>query len=89
MTQGSSENKDKQFSGLMCVNEIASYTFTDNYVYSPQVHDGGKHLQDIEFPVLIKPSVNLLPASPEYKIIPPGSPGPPKAESEVLCVFRI
>jgi len=84
-----SESKEVQFSNLMCVNEIASYTFSDNYIYSFQVQDAGKHLQDIELPLVITPKINLIPASPEFKQIPPGSPGPLKAVSEVLCVFRI
>ena len=89
MTQERSDNKDKQFSSLMCVNEVSSYTLNDNYVYSPQILDAG-NLLDIHFPVLIIPAINLLTtASPEYTIIPPGSPGPLKSESEVLCVFRI
>lgn len=89
MKQEKNENKIVHFSDLMCVNEITSCTFSDNYVYSQQVPDGGKNLQHIEFPYVITPKTISLPASAEFKQLPPGSPGPLKAVSEVLCVFRI
>lgn len=89
MTTEKNESKDAQFSNLMCVNEITSYTFTDNYVYSPHIGDTGKDLQNIKLPFVITPKINLIPASPELEIFPPGSAGLIKSESEVLCVFRI
>lgn len=89
MSNGKGENKETQFSTLMCVNEITSYTFIDNYVYSPQMTDLGKDLQNIELPFVITPKISLIPASPDFKNLPPGSGGLLKSESEVLCVFRI
>ncbi len=89
MNQEKSESKDNQFSNLMCVNEIASYTFSGNYIYSPPIVDSGTHQLDIELPLVVTPKIKLLSASSEFTQLPPGSPGPLKAVTEILCVFRI
>lgn len=89
MSQEKNDSKEAQISNLMCVNEITSYTFIDNYVYSPQETDSGKLLHDTALPVVITPKINLVLTTPEFKQLPPGSPGMHGAENEVLCVFRI
>lgn len=90
MNSEKDKSKEAQFSTLMCVNEITTYTFIDNYVYSPHISDAGKHLHDnIGLPIVINPKMSLIPAPEEFKVFPPGSPGQLRSESEVLCIFRI
>lgn len=89
MNQHKSENKDVRFSDLMCVNEITSYTLCNNYVYSQQLQVAGNQLQFLELPTAPAPKINLIPASGEVRIFPPGHSRTLKSDSEVLCVFRI
>jgi hypothetical protein len=89
MDHHKSESKDARIADLMCVNEITNFSLSSDYVYAPQAYDSGKDFQLTDFPALVLPQINSIPASPEFIQFPPGTPGLAKAECEVLCVFRI
>ncbi|HLP72600.1 MAG TPA: hypothetical protein VK155_06835 [Bacteroidales bacterium] len=89
MNRQKGESKDARFSNLMCVNEITTCTFSTDYVYTPQVDFGNKTIQHIDLPTEILSLINVIPATPEFRQLPPGSHGLVRAECEVLCVFLI